>query len=133
MNVASSPRLMAALAFAATFAAGAASMRAVDVMLLRSRTPVARGWSEAADKLQLTPTQRQQVDQVFARFQPSSDAVLTSLAPRLAAVSDSMQRSIDSLLSPRQRVQLRGLQRPATYLIRRKSMGSSRVDTLRIP
>lgn len=129
-----SPRLMAVLAFAVTFAAGAASMSAIDRWSRRSQASVEpNGWGEVASRLDLTPAQREQVEQVFARYQPSTDAILTSLIPRLTAVSDSMQREIDALLTPDQRAELKALQRPATFLLRRKSPGGTRIDTLRIP
>ena len=128
-----SPRLIAVVAFAATFAAGAASMYAVGVWSDKPKPVAATSWAEVANALQLTPAQKQQVDEVFARYQPSTDAVLTSLGPRLAAVTDSMHRDIEALLTPEQRERLKKLQRPATYVLRRKSPMGSRVDTVRIP
>ena len=126
-----SPRFKAALAFVVTFAAGAASMRAAEVLSLQAK-PVAHEWSDAATKLQLTAEQRRLADSVFARFQPSTDAVLVSLAPRLAVISDSIQAELDSILTADQRRLLRSMQRGPTYMIRRKTIGGSRIDTLRI-
>ncbi len=128
-----SPRLIVVVAFAATFAAGAASMYAVGIWSDASRRSGATSWAEVANTLQLTPAQKKQVDDVFARYQPSTDAVLASLAPRLAAVTDSMHRDIEALLTADQREELKKLQRPATYVLRRKSPMGSRVDTVRIP
>ena len=127
-----SPKTKAAIAFLLTFGAGAATMRAVEALSLQAS---ARGgqWSEAASTLGLTAEQRRRADEVFARFQPSTDAVLMSLGPRLAAISDSMQTELDSILTPQQRIQLRAMQRPATYLVRRKTVTGTRVDTLRLP
>ena len=107
-------------------------MYVVGTWLEASRASAA-GWSEVANTLELTPEQKAQVDQVFARYQPSTDAVLASLAPRLAAVRDSMHRDIEALLTPQQRERLKKLQRSATYVLRRKSPTGSRVDTVRIP
>jgi hypothetical protein len=126
-----SPKTKAALAFLLAFGAGAATMRTAEVLSLQASPP--GGWSEAAAKLGLTAEQRRRADEVFARFQPSTDAVLMSLGPRLAAISDSMQAELDSILAPPQRIQLRAMQRPATYLVRRKTATGTRVDTLRIP
>jgi hypothetical protein len=55
------------------------------------------------------------------------------LIPVLRAVSDSMQREIDAVLDSAQRVRLRELQRPPVYLIRRKTLEGSRVDTVTVP
>ena len=129
-----SPRVVAALAFAATFAAGAATMHMVDRWSRRAAaSPSNDGWAPVADKLRLTPSQREQVDQVFARYQPSTDSILASLAPRLATVSDSIHRDIERVLTPEQRAQLLELRRPATFVLRRKSLSGTRVDTLRVP
>lgn len=128
-----SPRLIVVVAFAATFAAGAASMYAVGIWSEKSRPSGATSWADVANTLQLTPAQKQQVDEVFARYQPSTEAVLESLRPRLAAVTDSMHRDIEALLTPEQRERLKQLQQPATFLLRRKSPMGSRVDTVRIP
>lgn len=127
-----SPRFRAGLAFALTFAAGAASMRAVEVLSLEAK-PAPNEWNRAADELGLSAEQRRRVDSVFARYQASTDAVLISLAPRLAAVSDSIQADLDSVLTVEQSARLRRMQRPATYVVRRKTPGGSRVDTLRMP
>ena len=127
-----SPRFRAALAFVATFAAGAASMRAVEAISLYAK-PAPREWSDAANKLALTPEQRLRIDSVFARYQPSTDAVLASLAPRLAIISDSIQVEMDSILTADQRQQLKAMQSGPKYMIRRKTIGGSRVDTLRVP
>ena len=128
------PRLMAGLAFVATFAAGAASMRAVDRWSRRGTTASqSASWPDVAAKLRLSPAQREQVDSVFARYQPATDSVLASLAPRLRAVSDSMHREIETLLTAEQRAQLRELRRPATFVLRRKSPAGTRVDTVRVP
>ena len=126
-----SPRSKAALAFATTFAAGAAAMRAIEVLVVQAKPP-AQEWSAAAAKLQLTGEQRRRIDSVFARFQPSTDAVISSLAPRLAVISDSIQAGMDSILTPEQRRQLKAMQRGPTYMIRRKTLGGSRVDTVRM-
>ena len=129
-----SPRAVAVLAFAATFAAGAASMHVVDRWSRRTGAPPANdGWAPIADQLQLAPRQREQVDEVFARYQPSTDAIMASLAPSLATISDSIHRDIERVLTPEQRARLQELRRPATFVLRRKTLGGTRVDTLRIP
>ena len=129
-----SPRAVAVLAFAATFAAGAASMHMVGRWSRRTAAPLSNdGWTPVADRLQLTPRQREQVDEIFARYQPSTDAILASLAPRLATVSDSIHRDIERVLTPEQRTRLLELRRPATFVLRRKTLGGTRVDTLRVP
>jgi hypothetical protein len=128
-----SPKTRAVIAFVLTFAAGAATMRAVGALSAQASPSGGGQWSGAATKLGLTAEQSRRAEEIFARFQPSADAVLLSLGPRLAAISDSMQAELDSILTPSQREQLRAMQRPATYLVRRKTVSGSRVDTLRLP
>ena len=125
------PRLFALLAFVVTFAAGAACMRAADMWWLQTRASEApSGWTDVANTLRLSQAQLRTVDEVFARYQPSTDALLRSLSPQLTAISDSIHREIEASLTPVQRVQLNALRRPGPLVIKRKSLRGMRVDTV---
>jgi Spy/CpxP family protein refolding chaperone len=128
------PKLAIAFAFVATFAAGAASMHLASSLVptVLGSTPPGT-WEETARALDLTPAQRRGIDSVFGRYQHSTDAVLESLMPRLAALSDSMHTEIEALLTPEQRTRLGEVQRQPTFLLRRKGPTGTRVDTLRVP
>lgn len=129
-----SPRVVSTAAFVATFLAGAAMMRLIDVRSASAaQGESGASWPATAAALGLTPDQHRKADSIFTHYQPSTDAVLTSLIPRLTAVSDSMHTDIEALLSADQRARLREIQRPATFLLRRKTPEGSRVDTLHVP
>lgn len=101
-------RLLALGVFAALFAAGAAAGIAWE--RTRAETPKfrvhvdgARARIEAFDELGLTDDQRRRIEQVFARAQPRTDAVLGEMLPRLRAVTDSVNAEIQAVLTPEQR------------------------------
>lgn len=61
---------------------------------------------EAFDELGLTDDQRRQIEQIFARAQPRTDAVLNEMLPRLRAATDSINAEIQAVLTPEQRRRL---------------------------
>jgi hypothetical protein len=56
------------------------------------------------DELSLTPTQAQSVDAIFARRELQLDSLRLRVNPQLDSLRDHMRLSIDSVLSPEQRV-----------------------------
>jgi hypothetical protein len=130
----SSPKVIAMFAFALTFGAGIGAARVSDAWSRGTGEAMpSSAWADAERTLGLSPAQREAIQRTFAKYQPSTDSLLTSLIPVLRAVSDSMQREIDAVLDSAQRVRLRELQRPPVYLIRRKTLEGSRVDTVTVP
>lgn len=126
-----SPRFIAVLAFALTFAAGAGTARVYDERSSATAAHESMGtWADAERVLGLSAEQREAIQGTFAKYQPSTDALITSLIPSLKAVSDSMQREIEAVLDAGQRERLRAMQRPPVYLIKRKTLEGSRVDTV---
>ena len=125
------PMFVATLAFAATFVAGVLASRAYDAWSRHAAGSVAATtWADTERELGLSESQRDAIQAIFARYQPSTDSVFASLIPRLRTTADSMQRDIDAVLDSVQRRTLQSLQSPALYLIKRKTLEGSRVDTV---
>ncbi|HEU0015834.1 MAG TPA: hypothetical protein VFQ45_19305 [Longimicrobium sp.] len=105
-------RLLVLGSFVAVFGAGAAAGLAWE----RTRGAVGPGFRvhvkdgrarvEALEELGLTGDQRRRIEQVFARAQPRTDAVLHQMLPRLRAVTDSINAEIQAILTPAQRRRL---------------------------
>jgi Spy/CpxP family protein refolding chaperone len=104
-------RLLALGVLAALFAAGAAAGIAWE--RTRSEAPMfrvhvngGRAQVDAFRELGLTDAQRRRIEQIFARAQPRTDAVLRETLPRLRAVTDSINTEIQAVLTPEQRKKL---------------------------
>jgi hypothetical protein len=122
--------LQVAGAFALCFAAGSASMYAASRLAQLQSVPTTDSLPAAFSALDLSAEQAQQVADVFEKYQPRTDSVILSLTPRLAALADSMDVEIQSLLTLEQREKLESLRQPSLFLLKRKSSGGVRVDTL---
>jgi hypothetical protein len=121
--------LIVAGAFLLTFVAGAVSMHGVREIGDRS---VSQGaLPQSFDALALDSAQQAQLAAIFEAYQPRTDAVLADLIPRLAALADSMEAEILPILDPAQSETLKRMQRPAMYIIKRKSGSGILTDTLR--
>ena len=130
------PKLVAAVTLLAVFGAGMALGVSVD-RLARGQPRVARllrtDMSGVLDKLGLTPEQRQRAEAIIERHTPRTEALMTDLAARLGAVSDSLDSELRALLTPPQRLRLDSLRSTKAVIFRRKSMGpggTSVVDTV---
>ncbi len=104
-------RLLVLGSFAALFAAGVAAGVAWERTRneepsFRIRVDRGRATVEAFDELGLTDDQRRQIEQIFARAQPRTDAVLHEMLPRLRGVTDSINAEIQAVLTPEQRRRL---------------------------
>lgn len=104
-------RLLVLGSFAALFAAGIAAGVAwertrSDEPSFRVRVDKGRATVEAFDELGLTDEQRRRIEQIFARAQPRTDAVLHEMLPRLRVVTDSINAEIQAVLTPEQRRRL---------------------------
>jgi Spy/CpxP family protein refolding chaperone len=96
-----------ALMFAAGAFAGVAWERARDAQpMFRVMVDGGRTRIDALDELGLTDAQRQQIDGVFRRAQPRTDAVMKEMLPRLRAVTDSVNAELQAVLTPEQRRRL---------------------------
>lgn len=104
-------RLLVLGSFAALFAAGAAAgvawerTRAAGPQF-RVMVHGASARVEAFEELGLTSGQRSRIEQIFVRAQPRTDAVLRETLPRLRAVTDSINREVQAVLTPEQRRRL---------------------------
>ena len=98
--------------FAALFAAGVVAgvawerTRDAESQSFRIRVDHGRATVEAFDELGLTDGQRRRIEQIFARAQPRTDAVLKEMLPRLRAATDSINAEIQAVLTPEQRRRL---------------------------
>jgi Spy/CpxP family protein refolding chaperone len=104
-------RLLVLGTFAALFAAGVAAGVAWERTRgeepeFRVRVDGGRARVEAFDELGLTDDQRRRIEEIFARSQPRTDAVLRETLPRLRAVTDSINAEIQAVLTPEQRRRL---------------------------
>jgi len=127
------PQLLVAGTLAIVFGAGALSARMVA--RLRAGTVLPDGgttWATLLAELDLSARQQQQIDSIFAVYQPKTDAVLLELAPRLQALADSMDAAILPVLTPAQRAVVSRARTPQLFMVRRKMPGGERVDTFRV-
>ena len=117
-------KVTAVLALA--FSAGAASQYTLTrVAAVTNTSP------DPWQQLDVTPLQRQQIDQIFSRYQPATDSLLQSLIPRLETLTDSMHAEISALLTPEQRQRLQSMERRPSYVIKRKTSSGVQIDTLK--
>lgn len=58
------------------------------------------------DRLDLTETQREQIDQIFRESRPLTDSLMNAWLPRVRVVMDSVQQRVRNILTPEQREQL---------------------------
>lgn len=120
-------RLLVLGTFAALFAAGAFAGVAWErartaAPKLRIHVDGGRARIESFEALELTDDQRQRIEQVFARAQPRTDAVLGEMLPRLRAVTDSINAEVQAVLTPEQRRKLGRLEPRRVFEIPRDSV-----------
>jgi Spy/CpxP family protein refolding chaperone len=120
-------RLLVLGTFAALFAAGAfagVAWERARTAQPKLRIQVDRGDAriESFEELGLTDAQRRRIEQVFARAQPRTDAVLREMLPRLRAVTDSVNAEVQAVLTPEQRRKLGRLQPRGVVEIRHDSV-----------
>jgi len=130
-----SGRARALVLLLAVFAAGVTAGVTADRMMqpgmlyktrLESRLP------EILDRLGLTPAQRIAADSILGRSDPRVDAMMREMAPRVAAIADSVQADIRRLLTPAQAAKLDSLSGNRLLILKRKASkgAGGRVDTV---
>ena len=119
-----------AIAFAAGAAAGVAADRTLTPRI-KLRTDLS-GMSSVLDRLELSPEQRRQADEIVARSAPRSQAIMLDVAERLRSVADSVDAELRGILTPEQRTKLDSLRADSRVMLKRKIItpGGTRVDTL---
>lgn len=118
------------LAFVAGASAGVAGDR-----LLAPRVRLRATFDDMSrvfDRLQLTPEQRRQADEIVAGSAPRTRAVMLELGERLQRVADSVDMELRAILTLEQRLRLDSLRSDSRLLLKRKVLtpGGTRVDTL---
>ena len=66
------------------------------------------------EALQLTPDQRQRIRALMDAMRPATDTLLQESWPRLRTLLDSLQRSVEQVLTAEQRAQLAAMRRGGT-------------------
>jgi Spy/CpxP family protein refolding chaperone len=86
------------------------------------------------DELQLSPTQRAQLDSIAMRRAPRSKALMNEMAGHLQAVADSVDNELRAILTPQQQDRLDSLlKRAPGFRLRRKVItpaGTTIFDTV---
>jgi hypothetical protein len=77
--------------------------------------PEARRWvlSRLQHELELTPTQREQVDSVLARREADVRALMAEVRPRFEAISERTRRDIQTALTPEQQERFKEMKEKA--------------------
>jgi hypothetical protein len=117
-----------------TFAAGTLAGVAVDRAMTGASAErhLALQRPDLLDRLSLTPAQRRAADSILARSSPRSEAAMREMVPRLAAIADSVNAELATILTPIQRTTLDSLTRRTVFLLKKKdSVGNERIDTVR--
>jgi Spy/CpxP family protein refolding chaperone len=130
-----SGRTRALMLLLAVFAAGVVAGVTGDRMLqpgmlyktrLESRLP------EILDRLDLTPAQRMAADSILGRSDPRVEAMMREMAPKVAAIAESVQADIRRLLTPTQAAKLDSLSGNRLLILKRSTLkgAGARVDTV---
>jgi Spy/CpxP family protein refolding chaperone len=129
-------RVIAVALLALAFVAGAAAGAAADRVFTSKpfiRTQITRDMSGVLDRLALTPQQRAKADSIIQRSAPRTEAAMLEIAERLRTVSDSVDAELRAILTAEQRTRLDSLRRQPLFMLKRKTPGGTKVDTLRSP
>lgn len=103
-----SPRLLGLALLTAVFLAGSLFGMAMNRTLLAEEAPAAgdaacehRG-GKILDQLELSPSQRTEVDRILERRRAQTEAFWDSAGPRLRALTDTTRAEIRAVLTPAQ-------------------------------
>lgn len=103
-----SPRLLGLALLTAVFLAGSLFGMAMNRTLLAEEAPAAgdaacehRG-GKILDQLELSPSQRTEVDHILERRRAQTEAFWDSAGPRLRALTDTTRAEIRAVLTPAQ-------------------------------
>jgi hypothetical protein len=126
-------RAIAGALLALAFVAGAAAGLIADRLLVPTptiRTRIVRDMSSVLDKLGLTAQQRVQAESIIQQSGPRTEEAMREVAERLRLVSDSVDAELRAILTTDQRARLDSLKRAPMFMIKRKTPGSTTVDTV---
>lgn len=103
-------RLQGIALLALAFVAGALGGMAVERVRVSRVRPAPPQWMPTRGELppgfgglDLTPEQRERIQDIFRASRPRTDSVLRASLPRLEAIHDSVRAEIRALLTPEQR------------------------------
>ncbi|MDQ6827804.1 MAG: hypothetical protein M3081_02950 [Gemmatimonadota bacterium] len=117
-----------------TFAVGTLAGVAVQRTVTRHASQSMRFRLQSPDMLNglgLTREQRHAADAILERSSPRSEAVMLEMAPRLAAIADSVNAELGVILTPAQRTKLDSMTHGAVIVLKKKNAeGHERIDTI---